>query len=220
VQAGRLLTDLSGAAPITGTADFDISLRSTGKTRQELIGNANGTTRFEMRDGTLEGVNIVREICGQLRQFGIVTAQSVRADQTPFSNLSGTGQIRNGVLYNDDMSITSPFLRIAGRGNVQFLNEVLGYAVTAHLVDSCEGQGRGLVEDLLDVPIPIRITGPIRKPRFGFDFDRLVESLAQQQIEKQGSRLIEKALGGDRSGGTSSGKGEDVIKGLLKGLFK
>ena len=220
VQAGQLLTDLSGAAPITGTADFDISLRSTGKTRQELIGNANGTTRFEMRDGTLEGVNIVREICGQLRQFGIVTAQSVRADQTPFSNLSGTGQIRNGVLYNDDMSITSPFLRIAGRGNVQFLNEVLGYAVTAHLVDSCEGQGRGLVEDLLDVPIPIRITGPIRKPRFGFDFDRLVESLAQKQIEKQGSRLIEKALGGDRSGGTSSGKGEDVIKGLLKGLFK
>ena len=121
---------------------------------------------------------------------------------------------------HDDMSITSPFLRIAGRGNVQFLNEVLGYAVTAHLVDSCEGQGRGLVEDLLDVPIPIRITGPIRKPRFGFDFDRLIESLAQKQIEKQGSRLIEKALGGNRSGGTSSGKGEDVIKGLLKGLFK
>jgi len=219
VQAGPLLADLEGRAPVTGTADFELALRSQGKSQREIIGNSNGTTRFAMRDGTIEGVNIVREICGQLTQFGVVSAADGRADQTPFSNLSGTGQIRNGVLYNDDMSITSPFLRVTGRGNVEFLRETLGYAVTAHLVDSCEGQGRGLVADLVEVPIPIRISGPIAKPRFGFDFDRLLESLTAKQIEKQGSRLIEKALGGRRSGG-SSGLGEDAIKGLLKGLFK
>jgi hypothetical protein len=75
------------------------------------------------------------------------------------------------------------------------------------------------------------VSGPVSNLRYGFDFDKLFASLTQQQIQKQGTRFLEKALGGRSSGnaGTSDSAGsaepggsteEKLIKGLLKGLFK
>ena len=229
VQAGPLLVDLQGRAAVTGTADFDLDIESRGLTEDQLLGNANGSTRFTLHDGTIEGINIVRTICSKLSRLGVVSEQSTGGNQTPFSDFTGTGQIRRGTVYNEDMAVTSPFLRATGKGNINLVRQQVGYAVTAYLVDSCEGQGRGVVNDLLNVPIPIRITGPVAALRYGFDFDRLFASIAQQQIQKQGTRFLERALGGKSSNppsGTPSGSGksgstaEDAIKGLLKGLFK
>ena len=219
VQVGALLAHAKGTHSLAGTGDFDVFIRSRGSNREELTANANGTTRFTLRDGAVKGINIVREICGQLTRSGVVASSDVSTDQTPFSNMSGTGQIRNGVLFNNDLSITSPLVRVSGAGNIQFLSERIGYAVTAHLVDSCQGQGRGILEDLVDVPIPIRISGPIANPRFGFDLDAVFESLAKKHLEKQGHRLLEKALGGDKIGRREKPE-VDAIKGLLQGLFK
>jgi uncharacterized protein involved in outer membrane biogenesis len=231
VQAGPLLTDLQGKAAVTGTTDFDLTLRTQGLSEDQLLGNANGTTRFTLRDGTIEGVNMVGEICSKLSSFGVVSAPASGGDSTAFSDLNGSGDIRNGVLYNQDMAMVSPFLRVAGEGNIQLVQQIVGYAVTAHLVDSCAGAGRGVVNNLVDIPIPVRVSGPVSNLRYGFDFDKLFASLTQQQIQKQGTRFLEKALGGRSSGnaGTSDSAGsaepggsteEKLIKGLLKGLFK
>ncbi|MFT5390572.1 MAG: hypothetical protein ACI8PT_000757, partial [Gammaproteobacteria bacterium] len=225
IQAGPLLTDLQGKAAVTGTTDFDLTLRTKGLSEDQLLGNANGKTRFTLRDGTIEGVNMMREICSKLSSFGIVSGQANTGDNTAFSDLSGSGDIRNGVLYNQDMAMVSPFLRVAGEGNIQLVPQIVGYAATAHLVDSCAGAGRGVVNNLVDIPIPVRVSGPVSNLRYGFDFDKLFASLAQQQIQKQGARFLEKTFGGKSSGetGTSDSAGsteEKVIKGLLKGLFK
>jgi AsmA protein len=53
-------------------------------------------------------------------------------DETRFSELSGTAQIRNGVVQNSDLKIkSSNLLDITGKGSADLPKETLDYTVTS-----------------------------------------------------------------------------------------
>ena len=112
------------------------------------------------------------------------------------------------------------------------------------LVATTKGQGGDDLANLVGVPIPLKVTGPLAEPSYGVDFEKAVEVVAKSKakdlVEKQlgGTGGAAGALGGllgSQSGGDAQSGGtteegseaeapaqqksvEDAVKGL-KGLF-
>ena len=130
--------------------------------------------------------------------------------QTDFSELTGTAQISNGIVTNNDLSLLSPLLRVSGKGTVDLPRHTQDYLLTTKIVGSLQGQGGKDLKDLKGIAIPVRIKGSFAEPKFKVELDKVlqdaVKKKAQEKLNKKKDELKNKL--------------EDQFKGKLDGLFK
>jgi AsmA protein len=117
-------------------------------------------------------------------------------------------------MTTNNLTAQSPLLRIHGEGSANYINETVDFLVRTSVVGSLKGQGGKDIDDLKDVTIPIKITGPWAQPKFGLVFDDVLKQKAEKEIDRGLNKLEEKY--GDKIGDE---KTKDAIKGVLKGLF-
>ncbi|MCK5307964.1 MAG: AsmA family protein, partial [Gammaproteobacteria bacterium] len=119
--------------------------------------------------------------------------------------------IKNGLIRNDDLSMSSPLLRLSGKGEVSLPEETIDYTLTAKLVGSLEGQGGAALGDLKGVSIPVHVGGTFSKPSYAPDLGAALSDAAkakvEEKVEEQKQKLQEKL-------------GDELQDKLLKGLFK
>jgi AsmA protein len=85
--------------------------------------------------------------------------------------LSGTAQITNGVVQNNDLKVQSPdLLNVSGKGSANLPRQTLDYTVTV-------GQ------------YPIVISGPFSNPKFRVDTSALLKG----KVEEKKTEIKEKA---------------------------
>jgi hypothetical protein len=87
---------------------LDCRLRLTGDT-QRMLG-IQGSGFVQMRDTRLWSVPVFRALFSQL---GL-------DDQAVFDNMGANLRIKNGILYTDDIWVSSPILELVGKGWVDF----------------------------------------------------------------------------------------------------
>lgn len=215
VQAGPLLKDFQGEERITGTANAHAKLSAKGVDTDTFVKTLNGAAAFAFTDGALKGVNIARKIreAKALIQ-GRSLPPSDEPEETDFTELKGTLNFTNGLGTNDDLSAKSPLLRILGKGQVDLPSESIDYLLTTELVATVKGQGGAELDDLVGVPIPIRISGSFKEPKYAVDVQALAQSLAKSKagevVDEKVGKELEKRLGTE---------GAEDAKKLLKGLF-
>ena len=183
VQTGPLLKDLQGKAVLTGLAVSGMKLTAIGADRDEITRTLNGKVDFQLKDGSIEGLNILGKVCQALTAFGagslkkedlissavqMATKQAKgdeqdSANRTRFSEMGGSMVFKNGIGSNNDLLLKSPLLRVEGAGTLDLPNQQLNYKATAALVKSCEGQGGKSFGELANYPIPVTINGPLDK---------------------------------------------------------
>ena len=76
--------------------------------------------------------------------------------------MRGSAKITNGVARNDDLLMTSPVVKVTGTGTVDIPANNINYLAKAELVQNCAGIGK---RDLSGQYIPVKITGPLDKPK-------------------------------------------------------
>jgi AsmA protein len=212
IQVGGLLQDLAGEGRLVGKGEVHADVRMTGLSEAEIRRSLNGTARFAFNDGAFKGVNIaqiVREASSRLG-LGSGSLDSGTPGQTDFTELSGSFDIRDGVISNRDLSAKSPLLRIEGKGEVDLPQDRIDYLVTTNLVGTLEGQGGRTRDELAGVPIPIRVTGPLTSPSYRPDLEAALSAKAKAQIEEKKQELQQKA----------QDKIEEQLGDKLKGLFR
>lgn len=215
VQAEPLLADLVGTEKkyqLAGTAQFSARINTHLGTPETTKRNLNGELGFSFLDGAVKGINIgqmIRVAKARLRREPV--PQEEGPDQTDFTELRGTVQIRNGVADNRDLYAKSPLLRVEGRGTADLVQEQLDYLLKAVIVSTAKGQGGKDLEDLKGLPVPIKITGPFQKPSIKLSLQEVLKDKSTQVVkEKLQEKLQEKA-----------GKEQlrEKIGGKLKGLL-
>ncbi len=205
VLAGPLLQDLRGHDRLTGKANVNIAMRSEGATADEVKRSLNGSATFAFTDGAINGVNVARMIReAYARIKGVKLSPEEVEQKTDFSELRGSMHVKNGVATNNDFLVSTPLLRINGKGTANLPAETVDYRVAATIVTTLKGQGGEELKDLVGIPIPIHVTGNIADPSYALDTDALAEALAKSKLQD----VIDERVG------------DDAIKGLLKGLFK
>jgi hypothetical protein len=122
------------------------------------------------------------------------------------------------VFSNNDLQLLAPKSHALGGGTVSLRDQAVDYTLRV-----------GLGEDPANFAdkkhLPILISGPLSAPQYSIDFQSMVREAAQEQIEKKGQDLLNKALGVKKEGTTpESDKGAidpaaagEMLKGLLGG---
>ncbi len=188
VQAEPLLKDMLDLDLVSGVADFRIRANTRGDTDEALRRNATGSANFSFRNGAIKGLNtaqMIREASARLQGRA---APAAVAQETDFTELSGSLQIGNGLVRNDDLRANSPYLRLGGSGQIDIINERIDYRLRARIVDTAAGQGGAGLDDVKGVDIPIRITGALMEPDIRLDSDFL-RNLLRDKLAPQVEQL-------------------------------
>ena len=231
VQIGPLLKDLNGDDKVHGTANIRSNLTAAGNDPDAVTKALNGDLKFAITDGAVKGVNIgklIRDARAMLK--GGQSAASDEPVQTDFSAMTGSAQIVNGVLTNNDLDAKSPLLRVTGEGKVDLPAQNLDYLVRAVIVESGKGQGGKELDELKGLPIPVRISGGFADPKYKVDLSKVLEEKAKEKLKQKLEDKLKDKLGGALGGAAAAPTGDaqpaepqspkDMLKQkLLKGLF-
>ena len=103
----------------------------------------------------------------------------------------------------------SPFIRLAGAGDIDIGQGRINYLAKASVVQSDTGQGGKELGQLRGLTIPVRITGPLENISWKIEVASLindaVKAKAKAQLDEKKQELQQKA--------------GDQLKERLKGLF-
>lgn len=156
VQAEPLLKDSIGLDRLRGQAGADMQISGAGRSQRELVAALAGKGAFKFENGAIKGINLASLVRNVSTAF--LDAQAGRAQETDFSELSGSFTMDKGVMRNNDLSLLAPLLRVGGAGTVDLPRRYVSYKVTPQIASTLEGQGGQAQTG--GVMIPVLIDGP------------------------------------------------------------
>ena len=212
LQANPALTDAMDMDRIEGSLNTDLSVATQGGSQKAMMSALAGNGKIVFANGAIRGINVAAMIRNAASAF---LDSSARATQkTDFAELSGTFKIVNGILLNDDLSLLSPLLRVAGKGSVDMPNRTVNYRIEPKVTASTEGQGGKA--DASGIKVPVIVSGPWDNISYKPDLAGLVDGIAKDP-SKALDGLKKLIPGGDKSGGAAPDlpKPADALKKLF-----
>ncbi|HIL93179.1 MAG TPA: AsmA family protein [Cycloclasticus sp.] len=209
-----LLIDLLGESPIAGVANIKADLTTRGNTVPAFKSALNGTAEFSFNDGAVTGVDVgalMKQAQAVLR--GDFAAAFVEGTgKTPFSEMSGTAQITNGLVNNKDLLVVTPLVNVKGAGTAHLVSEAIDYQLNLQRTKASSA-GEAGSDDMKNILIPVNVAGTFNNPSVSLDVKSMVMETQKAKIEEKKEELKEKIQEkiGEKLKGTA---GE-----LLKGLF-
>ncbi len=217
VSINPLLRDLADKDIVEGKGDVSLDITLSGPTIGAMKRAMNGSAKLQLKDGAYKGINLAetfRKASTLGSKSGSQTAD--KTQKTDFSEMSATFAIKKGVAHNDDLSMKSPFVRVAGSGDIDIGNSSLDYTAKASLVVTTTGQqGR---DDASGITVPVKIYGSFDAVKYDIQYGALFSGIG---------RSIGNLFGGGKPQDAAPAKGgsqpapsaADAVKDRLKGLF-
>jgi AsmA protein len=237
VSMKSLAKAMFGNNRISGTIRGSFVLSGAGATLSAIQRDLDGNLSFELLDGQIDGVDVWQQIRSARALLRGEQAPAARSPvRTEFSTIKVNGPVTDGVFTNNDFLAEIPFIRLTGKGTADIAAATLDYSMQARVVEKPEFAGAVSDAELADYTqavIPLKISGPFASPSIKPD----VDALLRKELEKQGNKLIDKLLGGEKkpaegeekpAEGEETGEEqpeeekspEDLVKDKLKDLFK
>jgi len=212
ISINPLMKDLSDKDLLEGRGNLAFEVTSRGDSVVAMKRALAGTASVSLKDGAIKGINLaqsLRDIKGKLGAASgkreDASQQAKAGDKTDFSELTASLKIAGGVARNDDLAMKSPFLRLAGAGEIDIGGGQMNYVAKASVVGSSAGQGGKEADQLKGLTVPVRVTGPFDKLSYQIEFGSLVSDAAKARVEEKKEEIKAQA--------------EDKLKDKLKGLF-
>ena len=201
---------------ISGTAGADLGLQGRGWSMPDLTKSLEGTGHVAVKDGKIEGVNLLQEAISILKVAGISLDN---AKATAFSTIETDLAIKQGTVHVQRLLMDSHDFQATGGGIIGF-DQTLNLTVSLNLsqdlsrkiAGSSPAANLAMKEGRLSLPLVI--TGTTRAPSYGLDMKSLTG-----RIQEQAQKKVEEAVGGLLKGTTKpedlKQQGRDLLKGLL-----
>lgn len=184
---GRAMFDREN---ITGMINGSFELSGRGNDMGEIQRTLNGNLSFTLRDGAWEGVDLWYQLRRARASFRQEQApEPTTPARTPFSEVSATGTVTNGILENDDFFAELPFMQLNGNGSVNLPEATVDYSLSGRVFEQPEYLPDEVtpeeLEDLTRAVIPLRISGPLASPSVGIDFEALLREELEERVEEE-----------------------------------
>ncbi|MDO8812208.1 MAG: AsmA family protein [Gallionella sp.] len=206
VNVAALTKDAANFDTLEGKGNIGMNLTMQGNTVSAMKKVLNGNLSLNLTDGAIKGINVAKKLRDAQGMFnkGGASAQTQSAnkeEKTDFSELKATFKVNSGVAHNDDLSMKSPLLRLAGNGDIDIGNDSMSYVAKATLAKTLEGQGGR--DNVGGITVPVRVSGPFANLKYTLDFGTMVGDTVKQKVQTEVKTKL-----------------RDQLKGGLKGLFK
>ena len=186
VNFAPLFKDLFDTQRVSGKGGANIKLAGEGRTSDDLMKTLDGTVDFNVADGALEGADLwyeIRRARAVLKQQAI-PARDSGPPRTPFSALTGTGTMSDGVLKNNDLNVAMQYLKVTGQGTVDLPRNSLDYRlVTTVLKIPREGADTAQMQDMVDAQIPVKVSGSLSDPKVRPDVENYLKGEVKKKVE-------------------------------------
>ena len=218
MQLGPVLNALATTqVSISGTAGADLDVQGRGWSMPDLTRSLEGTGHVALKDGKIEGVNLLQEAISILKVAGI---SFDNAKATAFSTIETDLAIKQGTIHVQRLLMDSHDFQATGGGTIGFdqtlnltMNLNLSQDLSRTIARSSPAAKFAMKEGRLS--LPLMITGTAQAPSYGLDMKGLTGKV-QDQVQKK----VEEAVGGLLKGTTKpedlKQQGRDLLKGLLR----
>jgi uncharacterized protein involved in outer membrane biogenesis len=194
VSVQPLLAGAAGFNLLAGRTNIALQLSGTGGSGDDIKHSLSGRGSIDITDGSIEGINLTELI------QGVGAGQMPNLEQGPgaktqFSSFGGTFNIASGVAETHDLEMTSPLLKVTGRGTVDMVTSSLDFLTQPEIVAGPEGKGGA--NSLAGLSIPVRVEGPFEHPTFKPEIKGMFASpeQASKTINQIGDALQKKLKG-------------------------
>lgn len=188
-----LMQDLSPNQKLSlaGDGNLELHIATLGKDKNTLLNHLNGNGKISVINGELRGIDInymISTVTAMVRKQDL---SSTNANKTLFNDLKASFAIQNGVINNNDLQMISTEFNTQGQGTIDLVNQRINYHLQT-LLTQTNLANKKQVLNLYGLPIPVLISGDLKKPTIGLDQETLTKALASQQVQKVRSQLQEK----------------------------
>ena len=220
IQGVQLGPALKAAAEtplsISGTADADFALKGRGFSMPNLTTSLEGTGHIAVKEGKIEGVNLLREALTILQIAGIAIDDP---NATMFSTIETDLAINQGIVQVQRLLMDSHDFQATGGGTISF-DQKLNLTVKLNLSQDLSRKIAGLspVAKLAlkegRLALPLTIGGTIQAPSYGLDMKGVGANIHEQVKQKVGE-TVDGLLRGTTKPQDLQQQGQELLKGLL-----
>ncbi|MEO5956663.1 MAG: AsmA-like C-terminal region-containing protein, partial [Nitrospiraceae bacterium] len=217
MQLGPALNALATTqVSISGTAGADLGMQGRGFSMPDLTKSLEGAGHVAVKDGKIEGVNLLQEALSILKVVGISLDN---AKATAFSTIEADLAIRQGIIHVQRLLMDSHDFQATGGGTIGFdqtlnltVNLNLSQDLSQKIASSSPAAKLAMKENRLSLPLVM--TGTAHAPSYGLDMKGLTGKV-QEQLQKKAEEAIGGLLKGTTKPEDVKQQGQDLLKGLL-----
>lgn len=143
IEAGALLKDLVGRAPLEGKGDIAVDVKTAGASIMQMRQALSGSASLRLADGVINGVDIGAMIAGGQAASGLAAPGL----STRFSQLGASFTIADGIAHNADLSGQATLFGVTGAGDIDLAREQVDYTLACTLAAT-------------GIALPVRLYGP------------------------------------------------------------
>ncbi len=201
---------------ISGTAGADLTLSGRGFAHADLVRTLTGNGHILVKDGKIEGINLMQEAATLLKVVG-VSLDQVKA--TAFSTIESEFAVKQGVVAVQRLLMDSHDFQATGGGTIgldQSLNLKLNLNLSHALSQKIAG-GSPIARVALNngrLSLPLLITGSTHAPTYDLD-TKMFAKKVKEQVKEKVTGAIGELLKGSAKPEDLKQQGKDLLKGLL-----
>jgi AsmA protein len=213
MQLGPLAEALTDTMTGSGTVNAKLTVQGRGFSQGELRSGLEGTGSFTVKDGTIEGVNLLQEAIVLLKAAGIrLTAPKT----TVFSTIDGRFGLKQGIIQIDRLFIDSHDFQAIGTGTMGLnhtLNLKAGLTLSEPLSKQIVTATPALRVAMIGnrMTVPMLITGTTQAPSYALD-TKIFAGKIQEQVKEQVRGVVDDLMKGKKP---DLEKGKEALKNLL-----
>jgi AsmA protein len=195
IDFAPLFKDFFETDRVSGKGGMNVKLTGAGRTTDDIMKTLDGVLDFKVTDGALEGADLWYEIrrARALLKQQAAPERDPGPPRTPFTALTGTGTMQDGVLSNNDLNVAMQYLRVTGQGKVDLPQNALDYRLLATVLKiPREGADASQMEDMVDAEIPVKVTGALTDPKVRPDLEAYLKGKVKERVDEEKQKLEEK----------------------------
>ncbi len=201
---------------LSGTAAAAIAVAGRGFSMPDLTKALEGPGHLEVKDGTIDGVNLLQEVAEVLKVAGLSIDQ---AKATAFSTIETDFFIKQGLVNVQKLLLDSHDFQATGTGAIGLdhsLNLHMNLNLSQTLSQKLAGSSPIAKLAMKDgrLKLPLTIGGTLENPTYGVDLKELTGKV-QEQVKEKAKEAVKGLLEGTTKPEDLRQQGKDLLKGLL-----
>jgi len=223
VDLGRMLTDADISEQLRGLGSLaiDVLVRESNGVQTN-----QGTIKLQASKGEISGVdmnsilqraNNVMSLLGNKGESANEADASVQgeADEqgiTKFAEMSGTFNLNNFVLSNDDFELIAPAFKVTGEGVIDVAKQSVNYLIEVAVAENIDGVLGQQLDKIKGQQIPVRCKGALDAPICLPDAKKLYSNFVAARLDAKKGEYLEEKFGIQEGENLST---KDVLKQVL-----